>query len=533
MKNNKKDIQAYIIKANAATREESRAKLDPFANDYSGKDILEPPYDLYNLSDIVEISNILPQCIEAMEQNCEGYGYNLICTVPEESAKSMEAAITAEKTKLENFFEYCNFDISFTKLRKKLRRDFESFGNAYLEVLRRADGVVDGFEFLKSITMRLCSLSEPVDVKIPKLNLEDYSYSRTDYRKRFRRYVQIVGNEKIYFKEFGDPRHIDAKTGELITEEKRQTARENNIEIIEATEVLHLANESVKSPYGVPRWIGNITSIAGSRSAEEINLSYFDNKAVPPLAILVSGGSLNEQTITRIREYIQEEIKGKGNFHNVMVLEAQGQSGAHTLESGSVKVEIRELSQINEARFLDYDEKNRLKIRSSFRLPPLYVGLSDDYTFASAKQSRETAEEQVFGPQKAEFDFLINRKIFPELGIRYHRFETRAAPVDNRKDQTDMIKAMGEAGLTVREVRKLLDKIADIKLDEIHADWLDLPIRIAPYLLRQSQQGFPETKTEAETQTQKRRIPNAAQLIKALQVIRESCHARAENNAIR
>jgi capsid portal protein len=213
-------------------------------------------------------------------------------------------------------------------------------------------------------------------------------------------------------------------------------------------------------------------------------MSYFDNKTVPPLAILVSGGSLGAETHQRIKEYIQEEVKGRENYHGVLVLEAEGDSNPHQLEKSSVKIEMQELTQMKDGMFQDYDKNNRDKVRSTYRLPPIYIGMSEDYTRATALESKTVAEEQVFGPEKSSFDFVINRKIFPELGVRFHKFVTKAAPIDNRKDMADMAKVMSEFGLTNNEGRKLIEGLLDIEMDEIDIndpmnDWLLYPPKIA------------------------------------------------------
>ena len=41
---------------------------------------------------------------------------------------------------------------------------------------------------------------------------------------------------------------------------------------------------SPRSPYGVPRWVGTLLSVLGSRQMEEVNYLYFENKSVPPMA---------------------------------------------------------------------------------------------------------------------------------------------------------------------------------------------------------------------------------------------------------
>ena len=61
-------------------------------------------------------------------------------------------------------------------------------------------------------------------------------------------------------------------------------------------------------------------------SAEEVNYLYFENKSVPPLALLVSGGRLSESAVPRIERFIEENLKGKQGFHKILILEAESNS---------------------------------------------------------------------------------------------------------------------------------------------------------------------------------------------------------------
>ena len=115
------------------------------------------------------------------------------------------------------------------------------------------------------------------DFEYPVLGV-DGEYEMMPYRKRFRRFVQIVGSKKVYWKEFWDPRQIDARTG--------KAARDGEAVVL-ANEMIHWKVYSTGSPYGLPRWAGVLLSVVGSRAAEEINYQYFDNKSVPPLVCWV------------------------------------------------------------------------------------------------------------------------------------------------------------------------------------------------------------------------------------------------------
>ena len=74
------------------------------------------------------------------------------------------------------------------------------------------------------------------------------------------------------------------------------------------------------------------------------------------------------------------DLEGTENAHKFLLLEVEGiptEKGITGEEDvSSVKVDIKSLGEIlqQDALFLEYDEKSRSKLRSAFRLPPLYTG---------------------------------------------------------------------------------------------------------------------------------------------------------------
>src|SRR5262249_8333624 len=127
-----------------------------------------------------------------------------------------------------------------------------------------------------------------------------------------------------------------------------------------ATEVLHFKLHNARSAYGTPRWIGNLLSVLGTRQAEEVNFLYFTNKSVPPLALLVSGGRLSAQSVPRIESFIENHLKGKNNWHRILVLEAESPSTGGGLDhTGRMKIELKPLTsaQQQDALFGNYDQR--------------------------------------------------------------------------------------------------------------------------------------------------------------------------------
>lgn len=462
---------------------------DPFSTLGNRGDIIEPPFDVLTLAMLNEHSSELGQCIEAMETNIDGFGHRLVSRVRLDDANIDDAIKTAtqkERVILENFFAYAAMEDSFTAFRRKLRKDIEQTGNAYFEVIRSAAGRIQGFTHIPSYQMRLGKVDDnPIEAEMPILELQDdgsIKVAKVKAYKRFRKFVQsmfiqyrslaTIGDARTrWFKSFGDPRVYDSKTGELLEGEKllkTPTAQRSN-------EVVHLKIYSARTPYGLPRYIGNLLSIFGDRASEEINYVTFRNNNIPSMVVMVSNGQLTQGSIDRIESFVESAIQGSDNYSKFLILEAEGDMEGE--DGGQMKLEIKPLNatQQKDAMFQAYSKNNQDKIRRAFRLPPIFVGRADDYTRATADSSRALADEQIFAPERDEFDNLINRIIFPEMGIIYHKFKSNSP---NTTDNSELTKILAGAektgGITPRIARTILEDILGRELppfpDDFEAD---------------------------------------------------------------
>jgi hypothetical protein len=283
----------------------------------------------------------------------------------------------------------------------------------------------------------------------------------------------------VYFKQLGDPRIISAESGREYPTPEAMVEQEPIAR--PATELIHFKIPNARSAYGVPRWIGNLLAVLGSRQAEEVNYTYFENKSVPPLALLVSGGRVSEETVTRIRDFIENEIKGKKNFHKLLILEAESPQIQMAEHSGRMRIELKPLTmaQHNDALFQRYDERNIDKVGMAFRLPRMLRGDIRDFNRATAEAALDFAEMQVFGPERGDFDFIINRQILPELSIRFWRFVSNSPNTQNPRDLAEIIERLTNANIiTPQEARELSEAIFSKELRRIDAPWVRQPTEL-------------------------------------------------------
>jgi PBSX family phage portal protein len=516
-------LKAVLIGADKGVQTSNTMQgVDEAERAFSQAGAIEPPYSLSTLALLMEHSNSLRQNIDAYVTNIDAFGHQFVPVIDLDTADadqriaqavylerlrerekpgapadvvgrqlmptSEEVAqrkaelvqqMRAEKTRLEHFFEFCVEDTSFVTLRRRVRQDLELMGNGYMEVLRDGAGEIAEFVYMPAFTIRLLPLDKTYTSVQAKAKVSDIAYDVTTKDRLFRRFVQVFESRTMFFKEFGDPRVVSKLNGRVwpSVEEMRKANPTDG----PATEVLHFKLHSSRTAYGVPRWIGNLLAVLGSRQAEEVNYLYFDNKSVPPLALLVSGGRVTEETVQRLESFVQHELKGKANFHKILILEAEGGSSGTLEHSGKMQLTLQPLTdaQQKDALFTGYDERNMDKVGQSFRLPRLLRGDVRDFNRATADAAIDFAEQQVFQPEREEFDFIINRKVFTDMGVRFWKFQSNSPTVRDPQLLAGIIKDLANANiLTPEEGRQLAELVFNRELRRIDAAWVKQPVQL-------------------------------------------------------
>jgi PBSX family phage portal protein len=508
-------LKAVVVGAKAQDPA-SRPGGEDLSSAFVSAGALDPPYDPEALCLLMEHSNSLRQNVDAYATNIDGFGHRFEPAVdfdaddadehvadiiylerlaardrgelPDETAlqpteeeiaerrRELQQLGRIERARLAAFFDFCCFDHSFVDLRRRSRQDLEVTGNAFWEVLRDGRGEIVRLVYVPSYSVRLLPLDrEPVEIE-DRIRVSPVSFETVSARRRVRRYVQVQGTERIYFKSFRDPRVISRRTGQAFADVEALLRADPSDG--PATEIIHFAIHSPRSPYGVPRWVGTLLSVLGSRQMEEVNFLYFENKSVPPLALLVSGGKLSDASVPRIERFIEENLKGKANFHKILILEAEGGGGG---DATRAKIELRPLTdaQQQDALFQVYDERNIDKVGSAFRLPKILRGESKEINRATSESALRFAEDQVFQPERDEFDFLMNRQLLADMGIRFWRFRSQTPVTRDPERMTQMVEKLVRVGvLTPEEGRVLAGDIFNREFRKIGDDWTKRPITL-------------------------------------------------------
>lgn len=402
---------------------------------------LQPPFDPTAMLNLTQSNNVLNQCIEAMEVNIDGTGFDF------DPVDGVDEVDPEEEKIAQGFFNEPYPEHSFIKIRRKLRRQIESIGYGFLEILRNIGGEVVGFRNVETHNVRMVKLDAPIMVKkTVTRNGKDVELQMWVRERRFAQRVAL--KTLVYYREFGTTRNVNRNTGAWETPDAPIPVENQGTELMMFGVV-----PDIITPYFVPRWTNQMPSVVGSRKAEEQNLQFLDSGGMPPAIIFVQGGVLVKDAADQLRAYLSGQNKEK---YRAVVVEAQSSSGSLDA-AGNVQVRVERFGseKANDAMYMNYDKATEEHVRVGFRLPPLFLGKPQDYNLATAVTAYMVAEAQTFQPERDVFDDQINKTIVKALGLKTLKLHSK--PITLR-DIGSMLSALGIAkDLSTRD--SVLDEI--------------------------------------------------------------------------
>lgn len=464
-------------------------------------DALPCPYPPEPLVRLYERSSALRPCVEAMTVNVHGFGVQIKPKIDltaadvnrqvsdillsrriqngeedppdptdaevEEELRRIERGARVEKLRLEAFLKNCAKE-GLVALRMKVSTDYEVTGNGYVEVVRDAAGRIARLNYCPSVNMRLRPLeSKPVRMWERRwVSAIDFELEEIEDLPP-RGFIQRVNAKTTWFKGFGDPRVMSAETGTVYPDRESLPAGER-----EATEVIHLAVHNLRTSYGVPRWIGAVFEVLGIEAQSQVNYLGFDNKCMPPLAISVSGGTLTDDSVAYLENFIKARIKGRGNYYAPLILEAIPTGDVNGASGPQTRIAIQPIAQPQDAVFLEYADRAEDVVARQWRISPITRGKTKDYNRATSDAAMKKDEEQVFHPERGSYDERFERTILLDLGVRYHRVESNSPVASDPEAMTKILDVlMKHSLLDVNEGRKIASKIMNDDFREREEDW--------------------------------------------------------------
>lgn len=411
--------------------------------------------------------------------------------VPEEEGGMTEEEISEKLAELDTqmrrdlflfnaFFKNCCSTMSFTKLRRITRYDIEAHGWGAWELLNDGFGRLKRLNYVPGYTVRpLKDEGELVEVMEPDPVTPLSEGREVPVPRRFRRYIQIVGEKKTYFKSPGDPRVISRTTGKIYESVQQMRAPKDaggeGKDALGANELIYITLHDPRTPCPPPRWIGNLLAVLGVREADETNYFYLDSSAIPPGILFVAGGKVPRDMKDRLEQRLSQEFSGSDQRQKILVVEAQPMKlkGEERTMIPSMDFQSLREAQQTDATFTNYDERSADRIGASFRLPPMLRGYTPkNLNRATAIAALDFAETQVFEPEREDIDWVVNHFILPRIGVKLHVFKSNSPPTRSPEEIAELIRVSApQGGLLPYEIRGLLSDALNRSLAKIDEEW--------------------------------------------------------------
>lgn len=484
--------QGTVINYKPKQRFQTSRQISKFGN-YVEE--LRPPIEPRKLIKTAEESDILPQLIDAEATNLCLFGWGIRYKPEFDENKATDAEkkqALEEWNRLEEVFKCFNLSMSFERIHYKVLSDRGYIGYGMVEILRNEDREVCGGEYARACDFRICN-NHPKE-KETSVDIFAYRNNKEKFipqKKKFKKFVQIVNNEKVYFKEFGDPRTLNWRTGKY----SEDTAEDDR-----ATEILMFTYHNPHSEYGLPKWVGAAVNIVGSRKSQEVNFEFFINGKMIPFAILVNGGLLTQESIDALKSG-----KGMDNFFKAMVLEAKPPStsidltGKNAERPVDLKIQPLTDTSLKDGLFMEYQEKQREVIRSTSRIPKIYIGESSDYNKATAEVAKIIAEEQVFAPERKYIADCYNMILTNEMRLKFCELYLKSPQLADMAELAQALAPFIQAGtVTPNMLIEALGKLLDKDIEALPAEYGNIPIEILKLNVAQAQFQGEQTQQNME-----------------------------------
>lgn len=464
-------VKAMIIKARdePIVKADGPTQIDADEQRYAAE-WTEPDLPLESLGEMVKNSIILPQCIRAYRSNIAGYGLGIKYT-DDDQEETPETK--AEWERLQDIINLLTIEQDTKQVFEDIIESREKYGIAYCEVIRDLSGNVVQLDFIRD--------TPSVRKTRPLLPFQDMKYfykgTLVNRKKKFRKYKQTIGGTTTFFKEFGDPRIMDLRSGQYVEGIERQYQANEIIDFSIGTE-----------NYGEVRWIGQILGSDGARRAEHLNNNYFLNGRHVPLLIAIKGGTLTNDSYAKLNEYMNG-IRGAAGQHSFLLLETEAIDSNFDVKQP--EIELKDLASIlqKDELFQEYIENNRQRVQSAFNLPDLYVGYTRDFNRATAQAAIEVTEKQVFQPERASLAWIVNNKLLNGYNLKYCQIEFKGPEITNPDDLYKILTVAEKAGgLPPNKAKQVAYEALGESCDDYPSEWGDIPLVISNQIAQREQQ---------------------------------------------
>lgn len=319
---------------------------------------------------------------------------------------------------------------------------------------------------------------------------------------------QIASDDGIlpqvtWFKEYGDWRAMDARTGVYAKNFKYTPPTDQFTPgrcvtgklpkgAVPALEVARFVTSFPgAAPYGISAWHAEMGTVSAAKEHMKLVLKYL-RSGLHAVMIAAATRPFEAASLEAAVSKIDELGRGCDGLGAIITISLVPQSSDNpnafvgnqaAADRGGLM--LMPLKTELPSELLDETLSDTLgaRIASAERVPSLLIGRSDGYNFATASAAWDTANRMRFSPSHREHEAFLDALIV-EMGVTRWRFDTVSPAWKEDEPLSGVASVAYQAGgMSVNHAMDLLSKV--IQLDMVHIDewWGDLPMPIVSLVL--------------------------------------------------
>ena len=386
-------------------------------NGYSVFDVVQPQFDIDRLAHYYTTHPYNHAAVDTKVANMVSLGYKWELTAASKlklQAKSTEEQVRAANRKIDRqrlmlnkWLDSLNKDYTFSTIMENVVTDLEAVGNGYLEVGRKSNKQVGYIGHIPATSLRV--------------------------RTKKDGFVQIIGNKAVFFANYG----VDNIGYNPVTSDPNPN------------QIIHFKEYSPTNTfYGVPDIVAAGQAAVGDQLAQQYNIDYFENKAVPRYVVYVKGAKLSSDSERRLFEFMQNNLKG--NSHRTLLIPLPPDNEQSKVEFKMEPIE----AGVQEGSFTKYHADNSQDILAAHQVPMSKIGQGDG-SLAGTLASDRTFKEQVARPGQRLIEKQVNKIVSEVTDVVELRFKELTLTDEQAAAQVAE-KYLRSQVLTPNEVREQL-----------------------------------------------------------------------------
>lgn len=413
-------LKQSVIKSVLNEYDIKSKEISPEDFNYSGE-VIEPPYNPYELQRLREVSGLHDICITTKCEDAIYSGKKIISKDGEEIPQNIQDFVDDFLTdeECESFLE-----------------DLETYAYACLEVLRDESYEFKKINHIPSINLRMC--------------------------RDKKRAIQKIGTKTKYFKIYDnkESRFLNSETGLFNDDITPETT---------ATELLWFNLKSEESRvYGKPKYISEVPAILTDNAIIEYQQGHFKAKGIPNYIITITGSieETEDYTMDDFESDLENEFSDVTNEPGTALVMCIPSAGDAPLQVNVHKIG----EEMKEGSFLELAESVADRIYRIHRVPRERMGESKSTGIASNRTEMllKNYSKSTVGTLQRRMATYLNMTIFKyEFETNDHKLEYLPANFDEEDALLERgIKLFQNAAMTLGEFINRFGESFDLHMDE-------------------------------------------------------------------